>query len=70
MKIKLYFVITIITVVNADFNLNGNFSFFHQTDEIIDFDLENDQLFNSLNILRLHEDEFNLIGISNQISMF
>ena len=60
----LYFVITILAVANADFNISGNFSFCHQTDQIIDFDLENDQLFNLLNILRLHEDEFNLIGNS------
>ena len=57
---KLYLVIVVFAVVNADYHIDGNFSLCYQTDQIVDFDLQSGQ-FNSLNILRAHEDEFQFI---------
>jgi hypothetical protein len=51
------------TVVKADFNIIGNHSFCHETDLVLEFD-QVGQLSTALNILRLHEDEFNLIHMN------
>jgi hypothetical protein len=43
---------------NADAKISGNFSYCQQTDQILEFDFESSQLFNSINVLRIHVDEF------------
>jgi len=57
------FLLFFFTVVKADFNIIGNHSFCHETDLVLEFD-QVGQLSTALNILRLHEDEFNLIHMN------
>ena len=57
-------VFLLIVNVNADFKISGNFSYCHQTNQILEFDLESSQLFNAINILRIHVDEFQEINFN------
>ena len=64
----LNYIIMLIVAVNADYNILGNFSECHQNDEIVELDqlLYDNQLYNSLTALRLHEDEFQSINIKGE----
>jgi hypothetical protein len=57
-------VLLLIVNVNADAKISGNFSYCHQTDQILEFDFERSQLFNAINVLRIHVDEFQEINFN------
>ena len=64
-----HFFIFFFVFAGGDINITGNFSFRHEIHDILEIDLHYGQLFNSLNISKLHEDEFQKININGCISV-
>jgi hypothetical protein len=63
-------VFLLIVNVNADAKISGNFSYCDQTDQILEFDFESSQLFNAINVLRIHVDEFQEINFNGNSLLF
>lgn len=47
-----------------NYKCKRRFSYCHQTDQILEFDFESSQLFNAINVLRIHVDEFQEINFN------
>ena len=62
----LVFCLFLWSIVKGDYNIIGDFRLCHATDQIVELDLQSGELFNSLSILRIHEDEFHIINISGE----
>ena len=62
----LLILVLIIAVAEADYNIIGKFPYCYPKDKIFEIDFQNGLLFNSLNLLRLNEDEFQFININGE----
>ena len=62
----LLILVLIIAVAEADYNIIGKFPYCYPKDQIFEIDFQNGLLFNSLNLLRLNEDEFQFININGE----
>ena len=54
-----YYLATFFNLAYADFKMVENFYFCHQNDQILEFDNLDNDLFNSINVFKKFEDEFN-----------
>ena len=62
----LFLIVSFVFQVIADSNFLGNFSLCQPRDQIVEIDVQSGYLYNSLNILRLHEDEFQSIIVNGE----
>ena len=61
-----YYLATFFNLAYADFKMVENFYFCHQNDQILDFDNLDNDLFNSINVFKKFEDEFNYVFVNGK----